>query len=533
MPHQQRSKLPQPPDHNPFPPSGQFGPYSSHFPNQYPMMLGPMSQRQEHFVYGHGAMQPNHGEMVHGNSPRNKAYGSKTKANSMEENGSTSQSSTATSQGSRSHDTDEEAAATALLIAAGGSRNEDFEAARREEVEAVMRKKQRVMTQDVQGQEVYHISPNSTDVNRETIEVEDEDEDNASAGDETQFPNVLHEVLTDSEHSGKVLEWLSHGKSWRVLRWDEMCETVIPKYFPELCVTAKVSEKVMVEATISERMNSFINLLQAWGFVEVKEVGPDMGSYQHEFFMKIAPNLKRHMKLKVENKRSQTDHNDISEKGRKIVSPPRRGPKGRFSMHSAPALNPGFNATTPVAQFIHGGRRVTPSTASMTHKRKLFIDNREEMEDVASSPGSRSGPRCVSFQERMEGDDSSVHSIQRQHRIMFESPKPQQELSVNYVSPNTKPHWLGHSDAPRTPRLSVRSNRGGGSRSKQTAFGHIIDYRDGKSSPSMPQHGWSKFPVSSRGRGNRNISTRGRGRITGIMNRNRGKHNIDTEGNQA
>ena len=51
--------------------------------------------------------------------------------------------------------------------------------------------------------------------------------------------------------------------------------TVIPKYFPQFCLKEKPSSS-------SDRMNRFLNYLKMWGFEEVKEVGPDMGSNQNE-----------------------------------------------------------------------------------------------------------------------------------------------------------------------------------------------------------------------------------------------------------
>ena len=36
------------------------------------------------------------------------------------------------------------------------------------------------------------------------------------------FPTVLHQVLSDKEFDGKVVQWLPDGEAWKVLRWDDV-----------------------------------------------------------------------------------------------------------------------------------------------------------------------------------------------------------------------------------------------------------------------------------------------------------------------
>ena len=90
------------------------------------------------------------------------------------------------------------------------------------------------------------------------------------------FPSLLHDVLTNSRHAGNVLEWLPTGRGWRVLRWDEMQRSVLPEYFPELC-----GDRDGEEDSAAGDVNSFLWHVKAWGFQEVREFGPDMGSYKH------------------------------------------------------------------------------------------------------------------------------------------------------------------------------------------------------------------------------------------------------------
>lgn len=178
-----------------------------------------------------------------------------------------------------------------------------------------------------------------------------------------------------------------------------------------------------------------------------------------------------------------------------IVSPPRRGPKGRFSMQSSPALNPGFSSIPDMYK-----KRQRLSSAANSPKMNVFLEKREEVSAEASSPGTRSGARCVSFQERPDGDDSPIQTSHRLQRPPFESPRSNLDMHLNYVSPSSV---TGKEMIPKkSPRLSLRSNRGGSRVSSRVIE---MDERI-SSSPSVR----GSFPVSNRGRGMRNISSRGR-----------------------
>ena len=205
--------------------------------------------------------------------------------------------------------------------------------------------------------------------------------------------------------------------------------------------------------------------------------------------MKIAPNLCRHMKVVRKGTKRPSES--------QIVSPPRRGPKGRFSMHSAPALNPGFE-NTPEAMI----KAKQTTSLNDSSQRKVFTENREEINGETSSP-NRTGPRCVSFQERLDGDDSSIQSGQRQ-RPPFESPRSHGEIQLNYVSPSSTSGNMETS----TPRLSLRSNRGGSRSSSR-----VVEQDDRHYSGSSR----NGFPVSNRGRGTRSVSSRGRSSKSGSI----------------
>jgi hypothetical protein len=94
------------------------------------------------------------------------------------------------------------------------------------------------------------------------------EEQSVAADDVIVFLERLHKFLTDeSPDVSRAMEWLSHGKGFRVLRWDVLAEKVLPELM-------NGKEELDADALI----HSFKGQLKECGFVEVKR-GKDYGSY--------------------------------------------------------------------------------------------------------------------------------------------------------------------------------------------------------------------------------------------------------------
>lgn len=173
-----------------------------------------------------------------------------------------------------------------------------------------------------------------------------------------------------------------------------------------------------------------------------------------------------------------------------IVSPPRKSQRVQHMMPMPPAhqFHPGFVNTPEVFK-----KKSRTSGGGGESKRHMYTENREDFTADTTSP-DRTGPRCVSFQERGDGDDSSGQSNRHQS---YESPRSHSEIhQMNFVSPSSQIH----ESQKHGGHVGVRSNRGG-SRSSR-----VVEREDSGGSGSSR----NGFSVSSRGRGHRNISSRGR-----------------------
>lgn len=86
------------------------------------------------------------------------------------------------------------------------------------------------------------------------------------------FPMQLHCALSHPSKKCKLaLEWLPHGKSWRILRWEALDE-ILPLFFPEC----------------GRSIDIFLDMVEAWGFKRITDVSSryaDQGSYFHEVSM--------------------------------------------------------------------------------------------------------------------------------------------------------------------------------------------------------------------------------------------------------
>lgn len=143
-----------------------------------------------------------------------------------------------------------------------------------------------------------------------------------SSVEEFSFPQTLYDLLSTQD---QAVEWLVHGKSFRVLRWDVLCRVLV-KQAPKLCHGVFSPSK---ESPSSERsrdnveklheiyssdsnekedkavakrdddmsyyaddqwVEAFLNHCKSWGFEEVK-CGVERGSFRHELFQRDSPSL--------------------------------------------------------------------------------------------------------------------------------------------------------------------------------------------------------------------------------------------------
>jgi len=121
-----------------------------------------------------------------------------------------------------------------------------------------------------------HISPTQTD-----LEAIQRDRDTHHFAQ--RLPTKLNRMLQDPELSG-VIEWMPHGRSWRIIDRDEFRARALPTYFQH------------------SNMASFIRLVNAWGFRRV-QFGVDYDSYYHELFLRGKQHLHVQMRRLLQDER--------------------------------------------------------------------------------------------------------------------------------------------------------------------------------------------------------------------------------------
>ena len=194
----------------------------------------------------------------------------------------------------------EEAAVSALLLSAGGSRNSQSSDPREQDNVSNQNtetfsdsKKVNESNVDLQASQEKNMKQQDSEklcIHKTVSQIPpipstisdgpcNEKTTTPAAMDVSHFPSTLHKILTSSKFLGTVLEWLPHGQAWRVLRWDELAKSVLPVFFPSMCLDD--------ESNYGERMNCFLWHVRSWGFQEVKDIGPDMGAYWHNVRRRI------------------------------------------------------------------------------------------------------------------------------------------------------------------------------------------------------------------------------------------------------
>ncbi|KAL7553713.1 hypothetical protein ACHAWF_017034 [Thalassiosira exigua] len=89
------------------------------------------------------------------------------------------------------------------------------------------------------------------------------------------FPESLYAILSNPDLSN-VIEWSSHGRSFRILNRDEFSKSVLPVYYRH------------------SNLSSFNRQLNGYGFKKIR-LGPYEKSYFHPFFLRNLPHLVKNM----------------------------------------------------------------------------------------------------------------------------------------------------------------------------------------------------------------------------------------------
>lgn len=190
---------------------------------------------------------------------------------------------------SKSFDSTHEVAASVLLLAAGVARDvqketrpkEDDDSSKGSEGSSRPLKKRKNVSEIMRsspsyvspvshsspqalkaGESSQHSTPNLTEV-QEKSPVKNAEPEEEWQREIDNFPALLHSLLTDS--SVQVIQWLPHGKAWKIVRWEALRKEVLPRYFPTLPLS----------------IDAFLWHVTAWGFEEITQ-GEDAGAYVHK-----------------------------------------------------------------------------------------------------------------------------------------------------------------------------------------------------------------------------------------------------------
>jgi len=113
------------------------------------------------------------------------------------------------------------------------------------------------------------------------------------------FPAKVYAILANPRFNNSV-EWLPHGRSWRIRNQKEFEKVVLPIFFEHT------------------NFSSFVRQANGWGFRRISK-GDDENSYYHEYFLRGLPHLCKKMTRPGRSEKSpmgpngEPDFNKISQ----------------------------------------------------------------------------------------------------------------------------------------------------------------------------------------------------------------------------
>eukprot|EP00977_Amphora_coffeiformis_P028375 scaffold34940_cov246-Amphora_coffeaeformis.AAC.3 len=270
------------------------------------------------------------------------------------------------------------------------------------------------------------------------------------------FPTELYRLL--EEDDSKVIQWLPHGRAWRIVRWDALRKQILPRCFGGTSV------------------DGFLAQLADWGFTEITD-GPDAGAYYNPFFRRNFPHLCKDMQYKPQGNASP------------VKSP-------SHTSNSSPVKH-----TTPNTHVSHGSH-ASPGTPSILQVPSLASPH--EQTGSPTSPPSTKRTMGTVPRGSPQSVGTYVSATGRHHMPFWFVDANQQAVLVQY-RPSMDDGSMGRN--PSYSPVRVRSTRGRPSsgpvrRSPIVTPVRRMDHPESSanSTASGSSHSHRRYPISQRGR---------------------------------
>jgi len=335
------------------------------------------------------------------------------------------------------------------------------------------------------------------------------------------FPTVLHQNLLGNTSYSTIIQWLSHGHAWKILRWDAL-RRILPTYFPQL-----------TEGNGNGSMDKFLSEVRAWGFEEIKD-GPDVGAYCHMLFVRGNPKLCRQMRYSP-----KAVPEEESPKTPKTPGPYTAALQGRRSPHGTllqvPSLGShstdGSDKSASPNNKHHWAEHADSEERERLQHARLAKEHSAYRGEHASpswswkqqqppyDPNYRHHGHRYPHPESYHHPESPNHPMLGHHRHMHMSQAAHARGGTWYPFGSTMA-GQEHLHAGQSPRL--RSGRGGARARVSSPMASEHSRHSNNSRPAeVEQKKSSSFPVSQRGKGKRSIGRSSQGTIIDLDDRQR------------
>eukprot|EP00590_Aulacoseira_subarctica_P006140 CAMPEP_0172417748 /NCGR_PEP_ID=MMETSP1064-20121228/4247_1 /TAXON_ID=202472 /ORGANISM="Aulacoseira subarctica , Strain CCAP 1002/5" /LENGTH=518 /DNA_ID=CAMNT_0013156245 /DNA_START=41 /DNA_END=1597 /DNA_ORIENTATION=+ len=184
-------------------------------------------------------------------------------------------------------------------------------------------------------------------------------------GTTPNFPAKMYAILANTTFKSSV-EWLPHGRSWRILNQKSFEQSILPTFFGHF------------------KFASFLRQAHGWGFLRIQG-GPDKDTFYHEYFLRGLPHLCKKLTRPRRPTKPSVDPSDtpdfqnltplptdpVPDESVLLLSTIRNGPKAKvpvsFNLYNSQSIDAEVTSVSTDAQPVPMTREMLDSLIPRSH----------------------------------------------------------------------------------------------------------------------------------------------------------------------
>ena len=235
-------------------------------------------------------------------------------------------------------------------------------------------------------------------------------------GSTPNFPAKMYAILANTTFNSSV-EWLPHGRSWRILNQKSFEQSILPTFFGHF------------------KFASFLRQAHGWGFLRI-QVGPDKDSFFHEYFLRGLPHLCKKLTRPRRPMKPSVDPSDTPDF--QNLTPLPTDPVPDESVLLLSTIRNGPKAKVPVSFNLYNSQGIEAEVTSVSTDTQPVPMTREMLDSlIPRSHGHASHTSDSTIRSngltRMENPVSSDHQTLPMIREILESLITRNDVNASHT----------------------------------------------------------------------------------------------------